>query len=275
MYLPVPSQPDCFSAWREAMRLVDAQPGHQAHNVIIDVRNPMARAAMSDPGVAAVSKFLDDHEKKPVETVANTIFPAGLYTRYGAPDFFDRFNKNVLPKVRRSGAWSGYYFERMTNLPQPGGEPINQLWEIVERLGNPNVRALNKFEISVFDPARDVNDSPYGGQCLSFASLKLSGKPDARRLSMTAFYRNHFYVEKLLGNLIGLGRLLAFMAKEGKVGLGELTVVSTHAEIDMANWSRNDLIGLLTECDQAGSKLPAQLCSTSGSIGSASPSLTP
>jgi thymidylate synthase len=257
MYLPVPSQPDCFSAWREATRLVDAEPGHQAHNVIIDVQNPTARATMADPAVAAVSDFLLGHEKKPVETVANTIFPAGLYTRFGAPEFFDRFRDDVLPKVRRSGAWSGYYFERMMQLPRTGGEPINQLWEMVERLRNPNVRALNKFELSVFDPARDVNDSPYGGQCLSFASLKLAGKPDARRLSMTAFYRNHFYVEKLLGNLIGLGRLLAFMAKEGGVGLGSLTIVSTHAEIDMANWGRTDLVELLKSCDQASAELAA------------------
>lgn len=250
MYLPVPSQLDCFSAWREAVRLVDAQSGHHAHNVIIDVEDPTARASMSDPAVAAVSEFLDSHDKKHVETVANTIFPAGLYTRYGAPAFFDRFRDDVLPKVRRSEAWSGYYFERMMRLPQVKGGPINQLWEIVERLRNPDVRALNKFELSIFDPARDVNDSPYGGQCLSFASLKIVGKPDARRLAMTAFYRNHFYIEKLLGNLIGLGRLLKFLAVEGGVEPGSLTIVSTHAEIDMKKWRRNDLIELLQICDQ-------------------------
>jgi hypothetical protein len=255
MYLPVPSQPDCFSAWREAMRLVDAKPGHHAYNVIIDVENPTARATMADPAVAAVSAFLNEQGRKPIETISNTIFPAGLYTRYGAPAFFDRFCDDVLPKVRRSGAWSGYYFERMMQLPQLEGAPINQLWEIVDRLRNPNVRALNKFELSIFDPARDVNDSPYGGQCLSFASLKLMGKPDRRHLSMTALYRNHFYVEKLLGNLIGLGRLLKFLATEGRVGLGSLTVVSTHAEIDMAKWSRTELTELLTRCDQESAKL--------------------
>lgn len=77
-----------------------------------------------------------------------------------------------------------------------------------------------------------------------------------RRLSMTAFYRNHFYIEKLLGNLIGLGRLLQFLAKEGGVGLGSLTIVSTHAEIDMAKWGRPDLIDLLMRCDQASARLP-------------------
>lgn len=254
MYLPVPSQPDCFSAWLEAVRLVDAEPGHHAHNVIIDVQDPTARASMSDPAVAAVSQFLADHDKKPVETVANTIFPAGLYTRYGAPAFFDRFRDDVLPKVRRSEDWSGYYFERMMHLPQVEGDPINQLWEIVGRLRNPNVRALNKFELSIFDAARDVNDSPYGGQCLSFASLKLVGRPDARRLTMTAFYRNHFYIEKLLGNLIGLGRLLKFLAVEGRVEMGSLTIVSTHAEIDMAKWGRDDFLELVRTCDQANAE---------------------
>ena len=45
-------------------------------------------------------------------------------------------------------------------------------------------------------------------------------------------YRNHFYIEKLLGNLIGLGRLMAFVARETNLNVGALTVVSTHAEID-------------------------------------------
>lgn len=257
MYLAVPSQPDCASAWLAAVRLVDAQSGHHAHNVIIDVADPTARANLADPMVALVDAFLANHEKKPIETVANTIFPAGLYTRYGAPAFFDRFRDNVLPKVRRSEGWSGYYFERMMQLPQIGGEPINQIWEMVERLRNPNVRALNKFELSVFDPARDVNDSPYGGQCLSFASLKLVGKGNDRRLAMTAMYRNHFYIEKLLGNVIGLGRLLAFIAKEGGVGVGPLTIVSTHAEIDMSKWTRDEFKALIAQCDQASAQLLA------------------
>ena len=96
MYLPVPSQPDCATAWREAARLVDAQPGHHAHNVIIDVADPTARANLSDPVVKLVYDFLRAHDRKPVETVANTIFPSALYRRFGAPEFYDRFKNNVL-----------------------------------------------------------------------------------------------------------------------------------------------------------------------------------
>ena len=257
MYLPIPSQPDCVSAWREAVRLVDAQAGHQAYNVIIDVADPTARASLADPVVAAHDKFLLAWEQKPTETVANTIFPAGLYNRFGAPAFFDRFRDNIMPRLlRRSDNWSGYYFERMMQMPQKDGTSFNQLWDIVERIRDPNVRALNKFEISIFDPTRDVDKSPYGGQCLSFASLKIIGKGNQRQIGMTAFYRNHFYIENLLGNLIGLGRLMNFLGKEGGIAVGPLTIVSTHAQIDQPrtdgkNATRADIAALLQQCDQA------------------------
>jgi hypothetical protein len=262
MYLPVPPQPDCASAWREAVRLVDAQAGHEAYNVIIDVADPTARTTLSDPLVSAHNDFLVAWDQKPIETVANTIFPASLYNRFGAPAFFDRFRDNVLPRLpRRSDNWSGYYFERMMQLPQLDGTSFNQLWDIVERIRDPKVRALNKFEISIFDPSRDVDKSPYGGQCLSFASLKIIGKGDERRIGMTAFYRNHFYIEKLLGNLIGLGRLMAFLGKETGFAVGPLTIVSTHAQVDQprngtSNATRADIVSLLQKCDQANASLP-------------------
>ena len=194
MYLPVPPQPDCASAWREAVRVVDARPDHEAYNVMIDVADPTADATRQDPRMAVVDGFLSQCDKS-IETVANTIFPAGLYYRYGAPAFFDVFRDRVLAKVRRSSRWSGYYFERMIQYPVPAGEPPNQLWNIVERIRDERVRALNKFELSLFDPVRDVDNSPYGGQCLSFLSFKVvPGTP--RTLILTAVYRNHFYIEK-------------------------------------------------------------------------------
>ena len=259
MYHPIPSQPDCVSAWREAVRLADRQPHHEAHNVVIDVLDPVGRSTMEDPVVREVDAFLLAKGTKAVETVANTIFPAALYRRYGAPAFFNRFTDNVLPKVRRSGdRWSGYYFERMIALPREGGgQPINQLTDIIARLRDPAVLARNKFELSVFDPARDVDKSPYGGQCLSFGSFKLRTEAGQDRLDLTVLYRNHFYVEKLLGNLIGLGRLMQFVATEAGLATGALTVVSTHAQVDLPGKSptsstRKDITGLLARCDLLG-----------------------
>jgi len=260
MYLPIPSQPDCASAWREAVRAVDDRPGHAAYNVIIDIADPIAHATLANPRVAVVDEFLSDCEKS-VETVANTIFPAGLYHRYGAPAFFDAFRDKILKKVRRSKRWSGYYFERMIQYPVAEGAAPNQIWDIVERLKSGDVRALNKFELSLFDPIRDVDNSPYGGQCLSFMSFKVMSGSE-KTLTLTAMYRNHFYIEKLMGNLIGLGRLMSFVARESGLKVGALTVISTHAEIDQPRRngkpvSRSDITAMIAKFDHATAPLAA------------------
>jgi hypothetical protein len=254
VYLPVPSQPDCVSAWREAVRAVDRGHGHAAHNVIIDIIDPMANTTRQDPRVAVLDDLLSSYDKS-VEAVANTIFPEALYRRHGAPALFDVFRDKVLPKVRRSGRWSGYYFERMMQHPTPDGE-VNQLWDIVQRMREQ--RALNRFELMLFDPARDIDNSRYGGQCLSHLSFKVvSGRP--KTLLLTAVYRNHFYIEKLLGNLIGLGRLMAFAAHEGGgLYVGALTVVSTHAVIDTPGTARRgDVEAMVARFDQARARLLA------------------
>ena len=84
-------------------------------------------------------------------------------------------------------------------------------------------------------------------QCLSFLSFKLT---DDRRLILTAVYRNHYYIQRLLGNLIGLGNLMSFVAKETGATVGPLTVVSTHAEIDSAA-TRAEIESLIERCASA------------------------
>ncbi|MEA2875540.1 MAG: hypothetical protein QOF14_736 [Hyphomicrobiales bacterium] len=254
MYLPVSQQPDCASAWLAAVRRVDEQPGHAAHNVVIDVLNPGTGAALSHPIVQRVNAFLEARDKS-VSCIANTIFPQALYARYGMPNFIDAFHKRVLPKVRTNARWSGYYFERMTDYPAPDGKRIDQLSRMIQRINDPNNKSNNKHEITLFDPVRDVTGSPYGGQCLSFLSFHLQ-PGDPKTLLLTAQYRNHYYVEKLLGNLIGLGRLMTFVAKETGLNVGSLTVISTHAEIDLPKATRADLATLLDDCDHA--QAPAQ-----------------
>lgn len=98
--------------------------------------------------------------------------------------------------------------------------------------------------------------SPYDGQCLSFLSFKVVPGP-TKCLTLTALYRNHFYVEKLLGNLVGLGRLIAFVAREAQLDVGSLTVMSTHAEIDRPGRAgRPAVVAMLSRFDQAAA-IPA------------------
>lgn len=251
MYLAIEPQPDCVAAWLAAVHALEARR-HEANNVIIDIADPLSRATLADPAVRAVDAFLRAKDVKPIETVANTLFPAGLYRRHGTPAFYDRF-KEVLPLVSRSEDWSGYYFERMIALPG-GRHGGNQLIDIIDRLKDPAVKARNKFELSIFDPARDVDRSPYGGQCLSHASFKLRKAGGRDRLDLTALYRNHYYIEKLLGNLIGLGRLMQFVAGQAGVEVGSLTIVSTHACVDLPGKkphtaTRAEVQALIRSCD--------------------------
>ena len=138
----------------------------------------------------------------------------------------------------------------MIDHPVVADDPSNQLWNIVKRMKDNNFTALNKYELTIFDPVRDVDNSPYGGQCLSLLSFKVV--PGAQRqLLLTAQYRNHYYVEKLLGNLVGLGRLMSFVAREAGLAVGSLTIVSTHAEIDRPKAKRSEIKALLERFDQA------------------------
>ena len=227
MYLATQSQPDAARAWLEATRQVFSQPQHEAYNVIVDVERPVVADATSFSIVEQVDSFLRPRAK-PLMTVANTIFPSAIYHNHGIEGLYRTFHNFLLPKIRRDCNWTGYYFERMTKVVSSDGKEINPLQDVIRRISDPNIKAKNKFEIAIFDPFKDLSDSPYGGQCMSHLSFKVAGTSE-KRLILTAMYRNHFYIEKLLGNLIGLSQLLKFVAHEAGIQAGSLTVVSTHA----------------------------------------------
>lgn len=257
MYLPIEPQPSCALAWLAAAQQVNALPGHEAHNVIIGVADPVAESPIDHAIIAEVDSFLRTHGCWPVPTVANTIFPQSLYDRHGAPGFYDVYLERVYPRIKRSqGDW-GRYFERMISFPQRKGAPINPLRGIVDKIKRQidGARCFkNVFELTIYDPIRDAGPV-MNRQCLSFLSFKLTdGEP--RKLLLTAMYRNHYYLERLLGNLIGLGRLMNFVAVETGVTVGDLTIVSTHAEVDSAA-TRDEIAALLDQC-AALTRLPTQ-----------------
>ncbi len=269
MALLLDKRPDCATAWLDAATAVDNLPGHTGYNIVIEIDDPAVGTSTSHPIVAKVDAFLSARGKS-IETIANTIFPAALYRRYGYPNFMTRFRERVLPKVRRNDRWSGYYFDRITEIPRAGEEPFNQLEDIVRRMGDADNTSRNKFEIVIFDPTRDVNESVYGGQCLSHLSFKLlTGTP--KRIALTAIYRNHFYIEKLLGNLIGLSRLMSCVANESGHAIGPLVIHSTHAEIDKPGRPplnrRGQVVNLLAECRQAAIESTAATSSPSSNPG--------
>jgi hypothetical protein len=250
MFPPRISQPSCATAWLAASQAIRALPGHEAHHVVVDVVDP-TRASVSDKAVIAkVDAYLAAHSANGflVRTVANTIFPQATYEDHGAPELYEVYLERIFPRLKRSPNDWGRYFERMIAYPGPNG-PINLLDILVGKMrrhvasGKP---FRNIYELPIYNPVKDAEGSPRGGQCLSYLSFKLDKD---KRVLLSAVYRNHYYTEKLLGNLVGLGRLMQFVAHEsGASGVGPLTILSTHAEVDAGGASQQELRELLSAC---------------------------
>jgi thymidylate synthase len=65
-----------------------------------------------------------------------------------------------------------------------------------------------------------------GSPCLQFAEIT---RPSDDRLDIFAVYRNHDFVEKALGNFVGLARLLRFICRNTGYNAGSLICHSVHA----------------------------------------------
>lgn len=251
MFLPRISRPSCASGWLAASQAVQAMPGHEAHNVIIDIDDPLIETEQDRQVTKLVDAYLTRHTENEflVRTVANTIFPQAVFDDHGSPAFYDVYIKRIFPKLKRSSQDWGRYFERM--MAYPTGDETDNLLDILVQKMKRNVEGKrpfrNVYELPIYNPVKDAEGRLRGGQCLSFMSFKLDGE---RRLLLTAMYRNHYYTEKLLGNLVGLGRLMKFVADEVGIPVGSLTIVSTHAEVDVGSkGSQNTINELFDRCD--------------------------
>lgn len=185
---------------------------------------------------------------------ANTIFPQSLLVAHGPTDFYDVYHSNFA-SFSETKQW-GRYFERMTRHVDRKGNRINPLQDLIDKLkaneqkgtcikaiyeaaidpadadDEDDATPVEEHDITIYQPSRDRNRR-LGGPCLSYLSFKRH--PD-HGLLLTVMYRNHYYITRLLGNLIGLGRLQAFVASQADIPQGSLTVISTHAELDTGDW---------------------------------------
>ncbi|WP_394887478.1 hypothetical protein ACG873_21615 [Mesorhizobium sp. AaZ16] len=251
MYNPMKPAPTPVSAWVRAARRLKTD-GDQ-HGLMLHIEDPVGFLPGEDEIVCNVDAFLRDHDKCSVSTVTNTIFPAALDRGDGIKALTERYMQVYERRMHRQGEW-GRYFQRMVAWPKGSGKAagtVNQLSENIETL-----RAMrsgeakffsNVTEIALFDPARDLRKK-MNRQCLSFIELKPERNGNTWRLSMMAVYRNHYYVQRTLGNLIGLGRLLQFIANEAGFDIGTLTIQSTHACLD-PDLQRGEVFDLIEACD--------------------------
>ncbi len=251
MFLPRISQHSCANAWLAASRAVHSLPRHEGHHIVIDVDDPVCMSDQDRTVVAVLDDYLRTHSGNGflVQTVANTIFPQAIYEEHGHPDFYQVYIEKIFPRLKRSSQDWGRYFERMIAYPSPNGT-INLLEDLVAKMKKNVCKEStyrNIYELPIYNPLKDSSGSPRGGQCLSYLSFKLDKD---NHLLLSAIYRNHYYTEKLLGNLIGLGRLMAFVASEANVSVGSLSILSTHAEVDTAGANQSELKTLHANCEK-------------------------
>jgi hypothetical protein len=248
MYLATTPQNSCARAWVAAATAVVSN-GDEAFNVVIDIANPAHHDDADNAVITLVDKFLRTHDQYPIVTVANTIFPQSLYLKYGTPEFYDIYLRD-FDRLSETKRW-GRYFERMTRHHTLDGSPYNPLQFMIAKMRGRESKAIrytSAYELAVYDPLLDRRVF-YGGQCLSFLSFKVH---PTLGLMLTAMYRNHTYITRCLGNLIGLGRLQSFVAREAGLKLGPMTCISTHAEIDTAarKWGKQEARELVASARQ-------------------------
>lgn len=266
MYTSVPPKRSCAETWVEACKTIIVNRD-EGYNVVLDVAEPAAHSESDNAVISQVDKFLKAYDMYPIVTVANTIFPQSLLDAHGPEGFCEVYHRD-FDAFSTTKQW-GRYFERMTRHVDKNGKQSNPLQELIEKMKDREengTRAKAIYEVAInpadneppgdeqYDEASDITiyqpskdrRRHIGGPCLSYLSFK---RHPTQGLLLTAIYRNHYYITRLLGNLIGLGRLQAYVAAQAGVPLGSLTVVSTHAELDRGDWGVVEARNLVRQCD--------------------------
>lgn len=245
-YNPMPATASPVRAWVEAAARLRTAPGLSLGGLMLHVKDPLRVDADEGAVISLVDTFLRQHDKHPVVTVANTIFPSSLDRGDGIDALRERYLPIYRRRMCRQGEW-GRYFERMVNWEDRKRGHLDQLSENIRMLKEAREGGRfyeNRYEIIISDPVRDMRKAT-NRQCLSMIELK----PERDgALHMLAVYRNHYYLQKTLGNLLGLGRLLGFIARESSFEVGTLTINSTAGRLETDGWSKADVTSLIDDC---------------------------
>lgn len=256
--------------WLKAVEHLTRCNKREDYDVILNAAEP---TVLSDKDVEVwrqVDSFLTSNGGYSINTVAETIFPLDEYLHTGAKGVFEIYppKMQAILKARRDGRW-GCYALRILRQVDLNGREFNPLDEIVQK-----IRKFSKWracyemgrgrpfedDIPIYDPALDRKPAYGNLPCLSHLSIKIQDG----RIRFNATYRSHYYVQRLLGNLVGLGRLQYFIARETGLQVGALTINSTFARLDTGNangsgreWGQSQIAALIASCRNVYDTQPA------------------
>lgn len=248
--------PDIATAWLEALRVVYASPDRKALHTYVAIDNPTIED--SDLRFQA-DRIMAEYGMAPIETVANTIFPAGLARLCTSHEELVTRYREIYPtlRVRWRQNHDGTYFGRLVAHPA-GDEPdgFDQLGAVISKLRTEHAHTQGGAKTAVYEaaiiaaedaaPSTDINGAtaaagtyapgrdklPVGGfPCLSHCSFQLDRDG---RIHLLAQYRSQYLVQRGYGNYLGLGRLLAHVCRHTGLLPGRLTVTAGYAQIEVS-----------------------------------------
>lgn len=252
--------------WLAAVDHLTGCTGQEDFDVFLHVEDPTVLSQADSAVYDEVDGFLKGRGAYGIHTVAETLFPMDEYLHGGAKGVYEEYPPKIraIHQARNDANW-GTYAYRILRQKDAKGETFNPLKDMVAKItahgkyrasyelgqGRPaDEAAPHEDEIVIYDPATD-RKRLYGGPCLSHLSVKVHNG----QIRFNATYRSHYYVRRLLGNLVGLGRLQYFLARETKLKVGGLTINSTFATLDTGSgdgsggrWGKRDIAGLAARC---------------------------
>lgn len=242
-------------AWFKAVNAIIADNDWEAFHLVVEIADA-TRSGPKDQAVEeAVDRFLVAHNSQPLQTVAETIFPASEYRRYGTDGVYSHYPEAVYPEIK-DGKWGTYAYRLLRRTSEDGKRRFNPLEECVGKIreqlsGRTTYRAC--FEIDIADSGFDLHTYDActdrrrlrGGPCLSHLGFKING---GRRLLVTATYRYHFYIERFLGNMLGLAQLQRFICDETGLDPGPILCLSSLATVETGlSWGKGNVRALMRE----------------------------
>lgn len=250
----------CTSTWLKACELLAEQEDKTLYTLILGVHEPAVVTSEEFRMHDVLNEFLVLKNQLPLSSIANTLFPTGLYLQ-GGPDAVFREFPALYPKMREG--WGTYAYRMLNPTIARDGVNLSALEILVEKLKKQKKKGRMRaaYELDLLNEAEDADIALYQPSsdcvrtrrqpCLTHLSFKLH--PDDR-LSLTALYRSHFYVQKTLGNLLGLSQLMCFVAEQVGLEVGPLVCHSTLAQLEFGGtngWSLKEVVAVLQDCRRA------------------------
>lgn len=225
-----------LAAWRAGAKAVLAAGGSRS-NLLVTIQQP---CNLNQDWLTARSPHKFASRGDDIRDVANTIFPEKLAARAATRD---QLYEMYLERHDRTGRWRrgrhawGTYFERLVRFPASN---VNQLERVINKLRAWPTRSTTGLVFHLSSPAVDAPRTR-GGPCWHYGELLWNADGT---LDLVAVYRNHDFFNKVLGNYIGLGRLLRFICTAADKNPGRLVCHSVHAYHE---GSQASLLAMLSE----------------------------